>query len=169
MHRLQDRIELRRSGKPTRLYRILTPPNYDPRVPAKVLLYFHGWGEDSNSFGQYQSWVQIAKNEDYVVVVPEGIQNSWQFPGSSDGVGSNGRSITTCDTRRDQPFYCYRDTCPCRSRCGWTQCRDDDLEFAIDLIEDIHNQLCGKQALFILCFAGSTLFHISKFIPFFSG
>lgn len=109
-----------------------------------MLLYFHGWGEDSTTFGEYQSWVNIAKEENYVVVVPEGIQNSWQFPGSSDGIGSDESSITTCDTRRSEPEYCYQGSCPCHTRCGWTQCRDDDLQFALDLIQDIPNQICGE-------------------------
>lgn len=139
-HSLQKVITMRRRGKMTRRYRIMTPARYNPRDASKVLLYFHGWGEDSSTFGEYRGWVQAARDENYVVVVPEGIQNSWQFPGSSDGVGTDG-GVTACNTRMRQPDYCY-DSCPCRTRCGWTQCQDDDLEFVLDLIQDIQTKIC---------------------------
>jgi len=141
-------LALRRSqdqdqNLPDRYYRILTPPNYDRSRPSKVVLYFHGWGEDSASLAEDPPWVQAAFDQNYVIVAPEGIQNSWQFPGSSNGLGRNHKDVTSCDFTQSEPFYCYQDTCPCETRCGWTHCQDDDIQFVLDLLDkELPAQLC---------------------------
>ena len=142
-HDSRDMIRLRGrpGGRVSREYRIMTPPKYDRSKPAKVLLYFHGWGENSNSFFSDSPWQDAAQDANYVVVAPEGLGKSWQFPGSSNGYGQDESTVTTCDTNMNDPFYCY-DSCPCKNRCGWTQCQDDDLDFVLELLEDIQNYIC---------------------------
>eukprot|EP00523_Entomoneis_sp_CCMP467_P017774 CAMPEP_0168808124 /NCGR_PEP_ID=MMETSP0726-20121227/2412_1 /TAXON_ID=265536 /ORGANISM="Amphiprora sp., Strain CCMP467" /LENGTH=385 /DNA_ID=CAMNT_0008860075 /DNA_START=27 /DNA_END=1180 /DNA_ORIENTATION=- len=138
-HRSQNVISIRRRGR-VRQYRIITPPKYNSRVRSKVILYFHGLGETSSSFANDAPWAQAAARNNYIVVAPDGIQRSWQFPGSADGRGRDG-SITTCDTNRAGPNKCFAG-CSCPKRCGWTQCQDDDLLFVLDLIRDIRKRIC---------------------------
>ncbi|CAB9505707.1 Esterase PHB depolymerase [Seminavis robusta] len=139
-HSAFDVITLRRQGRMNRVYRIHTPPQYNSNRPHKVALAFHGWGETSLSYTD-PDWLQAADDNNYILVMPEGIQQSWRFPGSADGVGRDGESITICDFRSNGPDYCY-DGCACRTRCGWTQCVDDDVQFVADLLDDLSRHIC---------------------------
>jgi poly(3-hydroxybutyrate) depolymerase len=141
-HSAENMITLKRPGKMSRQYRLHTPANYNRNLPSKLVLAFHGWGETSTSY-MHPDWIQAAEDYNYIVVMPEGIQKSWQFPGSANGYGRDGTSITTCDLDMiDGPDYCYSETCDCPNRCGWTQCQDDDVDFVLDLIDDLYRQVC---------------------------
>jgi len=93
-------------------------------------------------------WTGYANIHNYILVAPDGLNgggntiNSWKFPGSSDGIGQDGETITTCDTDQATPDYCYDRSCPCNNRCGWTHCEDDDFQFIIDLIAELDNHVC---------------------------
>lgn len=169
-----DEVSRQQQRIPFREYYLWTPPNYDPTVPTKVLLYFHGWKEDAYTSLFFDSeWMDALadpRHDNYIVVAPQGLDKSWQFPGSSDGMGQNGRTVTTCDASWPQPDDCHYQTCSCQNRCGWTQCQDDDVEFVLDLIHDLPNHVCGTfmEMYFCLCVSryGIHLFSQTIFISF---
>eukprot|EP00588_Corethron_pennatum_P029173 CAMPEP_0194324214 /NCGR_PEP_ID=MMETSP0171-20130528/26899_1 /TAXON_ID=218684 /ORGANISM="Corethron pennatum, Strain L29A3" /LENGTH=397 /DNA_ID=CAMNT_0039083053 /DNA_START=25 /DNA_END=1218 /DNA_ORIENTATION=+ len=132
----------RGDGKPDRTYHVHTPPNYKPSKKSKVLLFFHGWGESGKAYLEYEyKLLETLNRYNYVYVGIDGLGGtgdwdwpSWNFPGSSDGIGSDGTSVTTCDTSLAEPDYCYKSQCPCTNRCGWTHCIDDDVQMVADFI-----------------------------------
>lgn len=91
-------------------------------------------------------WRDIADDHNYVLVGVDGLAEnednaprSFSFQGSVDGLGRDGRTVTTC-RRNYGPDYCYP-SCErqgkCDARCGWTHCLDDDFQFFIDLIDEV--------------------------------
>ena len=114
----------------------------------------HGWSIDGCSGGDEfvrddNEWRRYADSNGYVMVAPEGLAEgpeyppNWSVPGSRDGRGRDGRTITSCDNTLYEPDHCYPSCNGCgRTRCGWTQCLDDDLDFLVDLIKDLPNYLC---------------------------
>jgi len=115
----------------------------------------HGWSIKGCSGGDEfvrddSGWRRYADEHGYVLVAPEGLSEgddyppSWAVPGSRDGRGQDGRTITSCDNSLfGGPDHCYPSCNGCgRSRCGWTQCLDDDVQFIVDLIRDLPNYLC---------------------------
>ena len=114
----------------------------------------HGWSIDGCSGGNEftrdnNEWRPYADSNGYVMVAPEGLSEgpdypaSWAVPGSRDGRGQDGRTITSCDNSLFEPDHCFPSCNGCgRSRCGWTQCLDDDVEFIVELIQELPNFLC---------------------------
>ena len=68
---------------------------------------------------------------------------SFSFPGSSDGLGRDGQTPTTCNTQQRGPDFCYP-SCErqgkCNNRCGWTHCLDDDVQMFVDLVDEVANK-----------------------------
>mmetsp|Transcript_26096 Transcript_26096/g.53427 ORF Transcript_26096/g.53427 Transcript_26096/m.53427 type:complete len:392 (-) Transcript_26096:273-1448(-) len=141
-HRSSQVKTLSRDGRPDRSYRIQTHATYDASKPSKVVLMFHGWGGSGGSYAR-GGWARFADEHNYIIVAPDGLGStkSWTFPGSSDGIGQDGTSVTTCDNTKTDPNYCDP-SCDCTNRCGWTHCLDDDFEFVVDLISDLDNHIC---------------------------
>ena len=145
---------LQRNGRPRREFKIYTPPTYNSLTPAPIVLMLHGWSIDGCSGGDEfirdnNEWRRYADSNGYVLVAPEGLSEgpeypaSWAVPGSRDGRGQDGRTITSCDDSLFEPDHCFPSCNGCgRSRCGWTQCLDDDVEFIVDLIQELPNYLC---------------------------
>jgi len=151
-HDKDDTITLRRSGRPDRKFRIYTPANFDRTKPSKVVFMFHGWTRGTYCQGRIflqSQWRAVADEHNYVLVGVDGLAEnersaprSFTFPGSADGLGRDGRSITTCRPTYG-PDYCYP-SCErlgrCSNRCGWTHCLDDDFQFFIDLVDEVANK-----------------------------
>lgn len=145
---------LERNDRPRREFKIYTPPSYNKLTPAPIVLMLHGWSINGCSGGNEfirdnYEWRRYADSNGYVMVAPEGLSEgpdfpaSWAVPGSRDGRGQDGRTITSCDDSLFDPNHCFPSCNGCgRSRCGWTQCLDDDVEFIVDLIQELPNYLC---------------------------
>jgi hypothetical protein len=126
----------KRPNLPDRRFKIYTPEDYDPSVPSKLTLQFHGWCGRGNVFEDLQ---ELADEYNYIVVSPTGLKsgffecNSWQHYGGNTGLDPTGTE-PTCDTSLDIPGLCYSSCRPCENRCPWVHCVDDDIDFVRDLI-----------------------------------
>jgi hypothetical protein len=137
---------LSREGLPDREYRIYTPANYDNNKPTKLILALHGWSLSGKEFF-HGSRTGLADEYNYILVAPHGLgqTSSWTVPGSSDGLGVDGHSVTTCNVNTVPNDTCAQyHNCECKNPCGWTQCEDDDFQFVVDLLYDLNNYVCGK-------------------------
>lgn len=134
-----------------RHYRLVVPPGYDRRRPARLVLAFHGWGGDEREFADDHHFVAEASRRGYVLAVPRGLgsglpddnNNAWTFRGSATGVVDGAPAQPICDASIT-PDYRYRS---CRNRvalntCSWTQCQDNDVAFVRDLVAHLERQLC---------------------------
>jgi len=139
-------------GGTIRSYVLKVPSSYDVARPARLVLVFHGWGGDESEFLSDPTVVAESNRRGYVVVAPRGIgsgppdrsNNSWTFRGSATGVIAEGTTRTPiCDTSIT-PDYTYPSWRGKRAlnTCSWTQCQDNDVEFARALIEHLEAILC---------------------------
>jgi poly(3-hydroxybutyrate) depolymerase len=135
-----------------RSYGLRLPAGYDPHRPARLVLAFHGWGGDESEFLADPAVVAESSRRGYVLVAPRGIgsgppdaaRNSWTFRGSATGlVGDGAAAAPICDASVT-PDYRYASCRPATARnsCSWTQCQDDDVDFARALVERVEAQLC---------------------------
>jgi len=129
------KITFRRPNLSDRKYRIYTPAAYDPSVPSKIVLYFHGYCGSGFVSEKLQA---KADRFNYIVVAPTGLKsnrfecNSWQNYGSTTGFDPTGTQ-PICDITQGSD-YCPSSCAPCANRCPWSQCLDDDVDFVRDLI-----------------------------------
>mmetsp|Transcript_31727 Transcript_31727/g.64559 ORF Transcript_31727/g.64559 Transcript_31727/m.64559 type:complete len:652 (-) Transcript_31727:1893-3848(-) len=148
-HDADDVLTLSRPNRPDRKFHIYTPANFDFTKPSKIVFMFHGWSRGTFCRGRIflsSEWRDIADTHNYVLVGVDGLSEgtnesprSFTFPGSADGVGLDGTTVTTCQTTYG-PDYCYpscEDQGKCNTRCGWTHCLDDDFGFFIDLVNQV--------------------------------
>lgn len=150
-----SRIIFKRPGERDRRYNIYTPTGYSSSGPpvSKVVLTFHGWGDDGESYTTTNKFQNAADKFNMIIVAPTGLSqgsesNSWQNYGSNTGFGPNGIE-PICDTSQNSPDYCYSSCAPCANRCSWSHCLDDDIQFVKDLIvggdgfqNALHDQIC---------------------------
>lgn len=151
-HDENDELTYRKTGQPDRKFRIYTPDNFDPSQPSKVVFIYHGWTRGTYCRGRVflnSEWRDVADEHGYVLVGVDGLAEndsdaprSHTFPGSADGLGRDGVSVTTCKTGYG-PDYCYP-SCQrqgrCNNRCGWTHCLMDDVQFFVDLVDEVTNK-----------------------------
>ncbi|MFM7203021.1 MAG: alpha/beta hydrolase family esterase [Myxococcota bacterium] len=141
----------------SRTYRIQVPSGYDPNTPAPLIVAFHGWGGDENELLSSRVVAQESNARGFIVVAPRGLgsgapdtsYNAWTFRGSSSGLDGDGLNASVpndsamiCDPTVT-PNYSYgscRQTA--QNTCSWTHCQDDDVDFTLDLIAFIQEQLC---------------------------
>lgn len=135
-------------------FRIYTPDNFDSTQtqPNKVVIIYHGWTTGTFCRGRNflnSNWRDLADEHGYVLVAVDGLAEnnndaprSFSFPGSSDGLGRDGQTPTTCNTQQRGPDFCYP-SCErqgrCNNRCGWTHCLDDDVQMFVDLVDEVAN------------------------------
>jgi poly(3-hydroxybutyrate) depolymerase len=150
-----------------RAYRLYLPSGYSATRPAPLVIVFHGWGGDENEFLDDVAVRREADAHGYVVVAPRGLgsgspderRNSWTFRGSASGIAGEPsqdalprktfprKRGAICDTRLT-PDYRYP-SCKsgiARNTCSWTQCQDDDVDFTIELLQQVESQLCVDTA-----------------------
>ncbi len=136
----------------SREYRLFVPTTYSHTSPLKLILLFHGWGENHNAFLEKPLFTQQAEDRGYILVAPRGLSdadnglslqtiNSWRFKGSSTGLTPDNQP--TCDTTTTTN-YGY-ESCDNgqgnNNNCAWTHCIQDDVQFVIHLISEIKSKL----------------------------
>lgn len=65
------------SGGRERTYLIHVPPSYDGSQPVPLVLNFHGLGSTGAQQHAYSGLVPIAEREGFLLVSPDGVNNSW--------------------------------------------------------------------------------------------
>ncbi len=153
---------LQRQGL-TRTYRLHLPSGYSATRPAPLVIVFHGWGGDENEFLDDASVKRETDTHGYVVVAPRGLgagapderRNSWTFRGSASGIAGKSaenplpqttfprKSAPICDTGLTSDYRypsCKRGIAG--NTCSWTQCQDDDVDFTLELLQQVESQLC---------------------------
>ena len=149
-----------------RTFRVHLPRGYSATGAAKPLvLMFHGWGGNENEFLDAKIVTSVADQRGYILVAPRGLgsnegePNSWTFgsypadkttpkPGSTafgSATGLDGDGEHICDDRITPDYRyqsctgLYRDSL--NITCSWTHCQADDVQFILELIAYLTNQL----------------------------
>ncbi len=78
--------KLTSSGR-ERSYRLHVPATYNPAKPAPLVLNFHGRGSNGLEQEAYSGLVPLSDREGFILVSPDGIDNSWLLVASADDVG----------------------------------------------------------------------------------
>ena len=141
----------------TRRFRVHVPAGYDPSVPTPLIIAFHGWGGDEDAFLGNAAVRSNLDQTGFITVAPVGLgpdepdlnYASWSFSGSTTGLDGDGvNSLVAGDTAEicdasATPTYTY-DSCSgvAANTCSWTHCLDNDIQFALDLVEEVSNNLC---------------------------
>lgn len=150
-----------------RKFRVHVPRKYDPSTPTKVMLMFHGWGEDEDSLiTATKSVRKLADQKNYILVAPSGLSdldtgtndpwmtyNAWSFRGSSSGVGPGPANEPICKRPtaiKTTHGYNY-ESCQGKSgknvnKCAWTHCAADDVDFTRELVAHIKSKLCVDES-----------------------
>lgn len=141
----------------TRRFRVHVPAGYDPSVHAPLIVAFHGWGGDQDEFLGNAAVSSNLDQTGFITVAPVGLgpgepdfnYASWSFNGSTTGLDGDGVNLLVtgdtadiCDAKAT-PNYTYG-SCSgvAENTCSWTHCLDNDIEFAIELVEVVSNNLC---------------------------
>lgn len=81
---------LQHDGK-TRAYRLYIPQSYDPNVSSPLILNFHGFSNNIDIQYDRSSFQQLAEQNQFIFVTPQGINNGWAinnfFGGFEDDLG----------------------------------------------------------------------------------
>jgi hypothetical protein len=134
----------------TRRFRVHVPAGYDPSVHTPLIVAFHGWGGNEDEFLDNSAVRSNLDQTGFITVAPVGLgpgapdfnYASWSFSGSSTGLDGDGvNSLVAGDTAEicdasATPTYTYG-SCSgvAANTCSWTHCLDNDIEFALDLVE----------------------------------
>ena len=141
----------------TRRFRVHVPAGYDPSVPTPLIIAFHGWGGDEDAFLGNAAVRSNLDQTGFITVAPVGLgpgepdfnYASWSFSGSTTGLDGDGvNSLVAGDTAEicdasATPTYTYG-SCSgvAANTCSWTHCLDNDIEFALELVKEVSNNLC---------------------------
>jgi poly(3-hydroxybutyrate) depolymerase len=154
-----------------RTYELFVPGGYSNKIPARLVIVFHGWGGDEKEFMGDRTVIGESNARGYIVVAPRGIgsgppdnrKNSWTFRGSATGLagaggnpGVRGEESAICDTAMTPTYTypsCRRGTA--RNTCSWTQCQDDDVDFVVTLARHLEAKMC-VDATHVFAAGGST-------------
>lgn len=79
---LKAQIEDFKVGTTTRRMLVYAPSSIEPNRP--LLLSLHGLNQDINYQQNQTKWEEVAKANNFVVVYPCGINNSWDLSGTND-------------------------------------------------------------------------------------
>jgi polyhydroxybutyrate depolymerase len=60
-----------------RAYLLYTPSGFDDEQPIPVVFVFHGLGDSASNMQSGTNFNQIADQENFLVVYPEGVESSW--------------------------------------------------------------------------------------------
>ena len=144
-----------------RTFRVHVPTGYNKINPAPLVAIFHGWGGNENEFLGNKTVTSLANQRGYILVAPRGLgsgspdfsNNSWSFRGSTTGLDGDGLNPAVlpdtnaiCDASIT-PDYSYPSCNTIKANtCSWTQCRTDDVSFAVALVQHIEANLCVDTA-----------------------
>ena len=77
-----------------RSYLLYTPPSYNPEEPMPVVIGFHGGTTTAQKFSQTTKFNQLAAQEGFIVVYPQGIDKNW----------NDGRDVAGLPSQDDVAF-----------------------------------------------------------------
>ncbi len=144
-------------GALARPFRVYVPATYDPESPAPLILAFHGWGGSDGEFLDKAAVRAELDARGYILIAPVGLgpeepgkfRASWSFSGSTTGLDGNGLndavvgdSVAICDDARTSDYAYPSCTGIAENGCSWTQCTDNDVDFAVALVEAASQNLC---------------------------
>ena len=140
-----------------RSFQVYVPSSYDSSIPSPLIVAFHGWGGNENEFLKNQTVKTELDARGYILVAPVGLgseemgrhYSSWSFSGSTSGLDGDGVNVEVsgdseaiCDDART-PDYTYGSCAGvAENGCSWTQCSDNDVNFAVALADKTQENLC---------------------------
>ena len=133
------------NGKVNRFYILGLPKGYDNTEPLPLIFNLHGWTETANGHIHYSPWAKLIKEENFVLVLPQGMDDDPSGSPSWNCSSSVGPKGPTCDLDRDTwgEIGCYNSCplCDAKTSCDWTSCHDD-IGFLDFLIHRVSHQYC---------------------------
>jgi polyhydroxybutyrate depolymerase len=150
-------------GGLTRAFRLYVPPGYKSSVPSRLVVMFHGWGENEDAFLGDSGVIDEARARGYILVAPRGLgsgppdhsNNSWTLRGSATGLAgaaakpeSAAEATAICDAvlTPDNRYPSCKAAGIANNSCSWTQCQDDDVRFTVALVRYLETKLCVDTA-----------------------
>ena len=147
---------LERNGL-SRDFRVFVPEAYEGREPAPLIVAFHGWGGGSGEFLDKGVVRAELEARGYLLIAPVGLgpeesgrsPASWSFSGSTTGLDGDGLNMAVsgdtdaiCDDARTANYGYGSCTDVAQNACSWTQCTDNDIDYAVALVEAASEELC---------------------------
>ena len=133
-----------------RSFRVHIPDNPSISGPYPMVVVFHGWGGDEDECLKRAPVTTEADARGYVVVAPLGLGGeepgnhyaSWSFSGSTTGLDGTPEAGPICDDDLTQDYDYPSCSEVAQNGCAWTQCTDNDIGFAVELVETVSNNVC---------------------------
>lgn len=72
-----------------RTYNVYVPNSINGSQPSPVVLNFHGLGSDANQQQFYTLFNQVAQQEKFIVVYPNGVNNAWNSGAVAQGIAND--------------------------------------------------------------------------------
>jgi len=122
-------------------YKVTLPSGFEPGTPYPLLLWFHGWGGNLDSYTG-SAFHSHGATSSYIVVTATGYDdddsyNSWNGAGTT---GSPGPAGPVCSP--NVPSYCYVSSCGhCDDNCWWTTC-EDSVQQVLWIVEEVASMVC---------------------------
>lgn len=140
---------LQRNGI-SRKFRVRLPSDYEPLNARPLVLVFHGWGGDEGEFLNDATVAREADERGYVIAAPLGLGEeepgnyyaSWSFSGSTSGLDGTVTQGNICNDDLTTDYAYPSCAGIAQNGCSWTQCTDDDVAFAVDLVTALSQNLC---------------------------
>ena len=141
----------------SRDFRVFVPEAYDATEAAPLIVAFHGWGGGDGEFLDKGVVSAELEARGYVLVAPVGLgpeetvrsPASWSFSGSTTGLDGDGlnRAVSgdtnaICDDVRTANYGYSSCADVAQNGCSWTQCTDNDIDYAVALVEAATENLC---------------------------
>ncbi|GGE89393.1 polyhydroxybutyrate depolymerase [Stappia taiwanensis] len=67
-------------------YRIRVPEGWNERTPLGAIVFLHGWRGSARTELRNPAWTQLANQLNVAVVLPEGKDGTWSYPGAPDAL-----------------------------------------------------------------------------------
>lgn len=151
---------IQRAGR-ERKFRVHVPAGYDPQRPAPLIVAFHGWGGDALEFLGRSIVTSELDRRGFILLAPVGLgpeelvrsPASWSFSGSTTGLDGDGKNTgvaddtdAICDDDRTTDYTYSSCAAVAANGCSWTQCSDNDLDYAVSLVRVARENLCVDTA-----------------------
>ena len=132
-----------------RSFRLHVPDVPSGEGPYPMVVVFHGWGGDEGEFLK-PSVITEANERGYIIVAPLGLggeelgnhYSSWSVSGSTTGLDGTERKGNICDDALTMDYTYPSCSGIAHNGCSWTQCTDDDIDFAVELVETVSRNVC---------------------------
>jgi len=122
-------------------HKLSMPPDYDNSRPAPLILFFHGWTQDSSYCGDICS--SFAPQHGFITLAMQGhgpsTLRNWAVSGGQ-GTGPLG---PTCDSSISTGYCQNLPSCTCSgaTACWWTSC-DDSVAKVVAILDELQASLC---------------------------